>query len=70
MKKLFDVEIVRYYSKAITIVVEAEDEQDAKDLIESNEAICNEIEKRIGDANLSWDDDSIEIYEVSERAIA
>lgn len=70
MKKLFDVEIVRYYSKAITMVVEAEDEQDAKDLIESNQEICNEIEKRIGDANLSWDDDSVEIYEVNEEVVA
>lgn len=70
MKKLFDVDIVRYYSKAITIVVEAEDKYDARDLIEINEAICNEIEERIASANLSWDDDSVEIYEVNEEVVA
>ena len=31
MKKLFDVEVTRYYSKTITIVVEAEDIQNARD---------------------------------------
>lgn len=70
MKKLFDVEIVRYYSKAIAMVVEAEDEQDAKDLIASNKEIHNEIEERIASANLSWDDDSVEIYLINEEAVA
>lgn len=70
MSKLFDVEIVRYYSKATTIVVEAENEQDAKDLIANNKEIHNEIEERIASANLSWDDDSVEVYPINEEAVA
>ena len=64
MKKLFDVEITRYYSKSTTIVVEAESEQEARNLIKMDKDISLEISNRIGDASLSWADDSIEVYEV------
>ena len=63
MKKLFDVEITRYYSKSTTIVVEAESEQEARNLIKMDKDISLEISNRIGDASLSWADDSIEVYE-------
>ena len=69
MKKLFDVEITRYYSKSIVIVVEAESEQDARDEIERNQSINNEIDNRLSETTLAWDDDSIEIYEVEQEAV-
>ena len=65
--KLFDVEVTRYYSKTITIVVEAEDIQDAKDKVETNQALINVIDNRLSEASLSWDDDSLEVYPIEKE---
>jgi hypothetical protein len=69
MKKLFDIEVTRLYTKYTTIVVEAESEQDALDKIEMDKDINAEISKRISDAPLHWDDDSYEIYQVEQEAV-
>lgn len=69
MKKLFDVEVTRLYTKYTTIVVEAESEQDALDKVEMDKDINTEISKRISDAPLHWDDDSYEIYQVEQEAV-
>jgi hypothetical protein len=69
MKKLFDVEVTRYYSKTITIVVEAEDIQDARDELGRNQVINDEIDNRLSEASLSWDDDSYEIYPIETEAV-
>ena len=69
MKKLFDVEVTRYYSKTITIVVEAEDIQDAKDKVKTNQALINVIDNRLSEASLSWDDDSLEVYPIETEAV-
>jgi uncharacterized ubiquitin-like protein YukD len=67
--KLFDVEVTRYYSKTITIVVEAEDIQDAKDKVETNQAIINVIDSRVSETPLSWDDESLEVYPIETEAV-
>jgi uncharacterized ubiquitin-like protein YukD len=67
--KLFDVEVTRYYSKTITIVVEAEDIQDAKDKVETNQALINVIDSRVSETPLSWDDESLEVYPIETEAI-
>jgi nitrate reductase NapAB chaperone NapD len=67
--KLFNVEVTRYYSKTITIVVEAEDIQDAKDKIETNQAIINVIDSRVSETPLSWDDESLEVYQIETEAV-
>ena len=70
MKKLFDVEVTRYYSKTITIVVEAEDIQNARDELGRNQVINDEIDNRLSEASLSWDDDSYEVYPIeTEEAV-
>jgi nitrate reductase NapAB chaperone NapD len=69
IEKLFDVEVTRYYSKTITIVVEAEDIQDAKDKVETNQALINVIDNRLSEASLSWDDDSLEVYPIEKEAV-
>ena len=66
MKKLFDVEVTRYYSKTLTIVVEAEDIQDARDELGRNQVINDEIDNRLSEASLSWDDDTYEVYTTEE----
>ena len=67
--KLFDVEVTRYYSKTITIVVEAEDIQDAKDKVETNQALINVIDSRVSETPLSWDDESLEVYPIDTEAV-
>ena len=67
VEKLFDVEVTRYYSKTITIVVEAEDIQDAKDKVETDQALINVIDNRLSEASLSWDDDSLEVYPIEKE---
>ena len=67
IEKLFDVEVTRYYSKTITIVVEAEDIQDAKDKVETDQALINVIDNRLSEASLSWDDDSLEVYPIEKE---
>jgi len=67
--KLFDVEVTRYYSKTITIVVEAEDIQDAKDKVETNQALINVIDSRVSETPLSWDDESLEVYPIETEAV-
>lgn len=64
--KTFRLEVTRYYSKYITIMVEAESEQDAREKLEVDDDLNKEIGKQMADAPLHWDDDTYEIYTTEE----
>lgn len=67
--KTFRLEVTRYYSKYIAIMVEAESEQDAREKLEVDDDLNKEIGKQMADAPLYWDDDTYEVY-TTEEAVA
>ena len=50
-------------------MVEAEDIQDAKDKVETNQALINVIDNRISETPLSWDDESLEVYPIEKETL-
>ena len=65
MKK-FRLEVTRYYTKYITIEVEAKSMEDAREKLEVDGDLNKEISKQMADAPLHWDDDSYEVYPTQE----
>ena len=65
MKK-FRLEVTRYYTKYITIEVEAESMEDAREKLEVDDDLNKEIGKQMADTPLYWDDDSYEVYSTQE----
>lgn len=64
--KTFRLEVTRYYTKYITIMVEAESMEDAREKLEVDDDLNKEISKQMADAPLHWDDDSYEVYTTEE----
>jgi hypothetical protein len=64
--KTFRLEVTRYYTKYITIEVEAESMEDAREKLEVDDDLNKEISKQMADAPLHWDDDTYEVYTTEE----
>lgn len=64
--KTFKLEVTRYYTKYITLDVEAESMEDAREKPEVDGDLNKKISKQMADAPLHWDDDSYEVYPTQE----
>ena len=67
--KTFRLEVTRYYTKYITIEVEAESMEDAREKLEVDDDLNKEISKQMADAPLHWDDDTYEVYTTEEETL-
>ena len=65
--KTFRLEVTRYYTKYITLDIEAESMEDAREKLEVDGDLNKKISNQMADAPLHWDDDSYEVYPTEEE---